>query len=169
MAKLSDPLNFIVGKKAAGLLDETFGIRTVDDLLRHYPRSYSQGMTVRDEGEELDLAEGEHVTFVDVITDYDPRMMKPQPGRKRREYLVVTLGHRRPKVTASFFNAEYLKKSLTKGTKVMLSGEVKYFRQTLQLTHPAFLVLDSSTGRSAGGSKSLKAIAEASQGADGEL
>ena len=147
MAKLSDPLNFIVGKKAADLLDETFGIRTVDDLLRHYPRSYSQGMTVRDEGEELDLAEGEHVTFVDVITDYDPRMMKPQPGRKRREYLVVTLGHRRPKVTATFFNAEYLKKSLTKGTKVMLSGEVKYFRQTLQLTHPAFLVLDSSTGR----------------------
>lgn len=169
MAKLSDPLNFIVGKKAAGLLDETFGIRTVDDLLRHYPRSYSQGMTVRDEGEELDLAEGEHVTFVDVITDYDLRMMKPQPGRKRREYLVVTLGRRRPKVTATFFNAEYLKKSLTKGTKVMLSGEVKYFRQTLQLTHPAFLVLDSSTGRSAGGSKSLKAIAEASQGADGEL
>ena len=69
MAKLSDPLNFIVGKKAAGLLDETFGIRTVDDLLRHYPRSYSQGMTVRDEGEELDLAEGEHVAILNGRSD----------------------------------------------------------------------------------------------------
>lgn len=39
MATLGDRLDFIVGKKAAKALDETFGILTVDDLLRHYPAS----------------------------------------------------------------------------------------------------------------------------------
>ena len=66
MASLTDRLDYVLGKKAAGPLEEHFGIRTVNDLLRHYPRKYSDGMTVLGEGEELE--EGEHVTFVDVIT-----------------------------------------------------------------------------------------------------
>ncbi len=65
MAVLTDRLDYVLGKKAAGPLEEHFGIRTVNDLLRHYPRKYSDGMTVLGEGE--DLEEGEHVTFVDVI------------------------------------------------------------------------------------------------------
>ena len=44
MATLTDRLDYIVGQKAADPLDEVFGIRTVDDLLRHYPRKYSQGI-----------------------------------------------------------------------------------------------------------------------------
>ena len=52
MAVLTDRLDFVIGKKAAGPLEEHFGIRTVNDLLRHYPRKYSDGMTVRGEGEE---------------------------------------------------------------------------------------------------------------------
>ena len=47
----------------------------------------------------------------------------------------------------------------------MLSGEVGYFKGTLQLTHPAFLVLHAS-GKTTG-TKSLKTIAAAS-GATGE-
>ena len=46
------------GAKAADKLEEAFGIRTVNDLLRHYPRKYSDGITVREEGEEI---EGEEV------------------------------------------------------------------------------------------------------------
>ena len=61
-------------------------------------------------------------------------------------------GDRKPKVTATFFNAKYLKKTLDEGTRVMLSGEVGYFKGTLQLTHPAFLVLRSPTGK-VGGTK----------------
>ena len=47
MVSLSDRLDYIVGAKAADSLDEVFGIRTVDDLLRHYPRSYTEGAAVR--------------------------------------------------------------------------------------------------------------------------
>ena len=51
-------------------------------------------------------------------------------------------------MTATFFNAKFLKKGLVEGTRLMLSGEVGYFKGTMQLTHPAFLVLESPSGRS---------------------
>jgi ATP-dependent DNA helicase RecG len=160
VAALTDRLDYVLGKKAAGPLEEHFGIRTVNDLLRHYPRKYNVGMSVLGEGEELE--EGEHVTFVDVITKVELKWTNRPP---KRQYMVVTLGHRRPKVTATFFNVKYLKNSLTEGLRVMLSGEVGYFRGTLQLTHPAFLILHAS-GKVTG-SKSLKTIASAS-GASGD-
>jgi ATP-dependent DNA helicase RecG len=162
MAVLSDRLDFVLGNKAAAPLEEHFGIRTVNDLLRHYPRKYSDGMTVLDEGEAPD--EGEHVTFVDVITKAESKWTNRSP---KREYLVVTLGNRRPKVTATFFNAKFIKKSLTEGTRVMLSGEVGYFRGTMQLTHPGYLVLHA--GGKVSGSKALKAIAAASGASGDEL
>lgn len=52
MVSLSDRLDDILGAKAARNLDEIFGIKTVDDLLRHYPRDYTEGAAVRgDDGE----------------------------------------------------------------------------------------------------------------------
>ncbi len=98
MVSLTDRLDGIVGGKAATLLDEVFGIRTVDALLRHYPRKYSQGMTVRGE-DDAPPEEGEHITFVDVIDEATVRWTNRQP---RREYLVITLRYTRPKVTATF-------------------------------------------------------------------
>lgn len=166
MVALGDRLVNVLGAKAADKLEEAFGLRTVNDLLRHFPRKYSDGMSVSGEGEELDLEEGDHVTFVDVITKAEVKPMRRQPGKRQRKYLRVTLGERRQEVTATFFNADYLVKDLVEGTKVMLSGEVKYFRQAMQLSHPAFLVLDSPSGRTIG-TKSLKTIAESSGLPDG--
>lgn len=160
MATLADRLDYVIGAKAAKPLEEHFGIRTVNDLLRHFPRTYNEGTTVL--GEDSDPPEeGEHITFVDTITKAEPRWTNRKP---KREYLVITLGHRRPKVTATFFNARYIKKGLTEGIRVMLSGEVGYFRGTMQLTHPAFLILNSGKG-----SRSLAKIAEASQAESGEI
>jgi ATP-dependent DNA helicase RecG len=157
---LTDRLDFVIGEKAAGPLEQHFGIRTVNDLLRHYPRKYSTGTTVL--GEDSDPPdEGEHITFVDTITKAEVRWTNRQP---KREYLVITLGDRRPKVTATFFNAKYIKKGLTAGVRVMLSGEVGYFKGTMQLTHPAFLILNSGKG-----SRSLAKIAETSRTSDGDL
>ena len=168
---LTDRLDYVLGKKAAGPLEEHFGIRTVNDLLRHYPRKYSDGMTVLGGGEELE--EGEHVTFVDVITatkvgDMKPRFDPKTKKMKKPKWLRVTLGHRRPDVTATFFNAGWMIENLPKDTRLMLSGEVKYFRGTMQLSHPAFLVLESPTGRQIG-TKSLKTIASMSGATDDEL
>ena len=162
MAVLTDRLDYVLGKKAAAPLEEYFGIRTVNDLLRHYPRKYSDGMTVLGEGEELE--EGEHVTFVDVITKVELKWTNRSP---KREFMVVTIGNRRPRVTATFFNVKYLKKSLVQHARVMLSGEVGYYRGTLQLTHPAYLVLHDSGKLT--GSQSLKTIASTSGVAGDDL
>ncbi|MHA3022676.1 ATP-dependent DNA helicase RecG [Mycobacterium sp. BMJ-28] len=167
MVGLGDRLINVLGAKAAAKLDEAFGLQTVNDLLRHFPRKYSDGMAVSGEGEDLELAEGDHVTLVDVITEAVAKPMRRQPGKRQRMYLRVTLGNRRPEVTATFFNADYLIKDLVVGTRLMMSGEVKFFRQTVQLDHPAFLVLDSPSGRTIG-TKSLKSIAEAAEASGGE-
>jgi len=161
---LAARLDGILGAKAAGLLDDVFGIRTVGDLLRHYPRKYSQGTTVRGEDDELP-EEGDHITFVGEIEKADVRWTNRTP---KREYLVVTLRNRRPKVTATFFNAKFLKHQLVVGTRLMLSGEVSYYGSTVQLTHPDHLILDSPSGR-AGGTKSLRTIAQSAHGGDGEM
>ena len=165
MATLGDRLDFVLGKKAADPLEEHLGLRTVGDLLRYFPRKYSDAMTVRGEGEELDLEEGEHVTFVDVIEKAEVKLTNRQP---RREFLVVTLRDRRPKVTATFFNAKFLKRTLVKDAKVLLSGEVGYFRGAMQLTHPAFMVLSADGGRNVG-TKSLTSIASATAATGDDL
>lgn len=165
MATLQDRLDFVIGKKAADPLEEHLGLRTVGDLLRYVPRKYSDAMSVRGEGEELDLEDGEHVTFVDVIDKAESKWTNRAPAR---EFLVVTLRDRRPKVTATFFNPKWLKKTLVKGAKVLLSGEVGYFRGTMQLTHPAFMVLDSESGRTVG-TKSLTSIASTTDASGDEL
>ncbi|MBO0677261.1 ATP-dependent DNA helicase RecG [Mycolicibacterium sp. S2-37] len=168
MAVLTDRLDMVIGARSAKPLEEHFGIRTVNDLLRHYPRKYSDGMSVRGEGESLDLEEGEHVTFVDEIAKTEVNNMKPQPGKRIRKYLRVTLKNRTPTVTATFFNADWMIDKLPVGTRLMLSGEVKYFRNTLQLTHPAFLVLESPLGKTIG-TKSLKTIASSSNATGDDL
>jgi ATP-dependent DNA helicase RecG len=160
----SDRLDFIVGAKAADSLDEVFGIRSVDDLLRHYPRSYTEGATRWGADDERPEA-GEHITIIDTITATESFPMKKD---RRKMCHRITLGAGRTKVTATFFNANYIKKDLTQDTKVMLSGEVGFFKGVMQLTHPAFLILDSPDGRNRG-TRSLKSIADASQAVSGEL
>lgn len=163
MVSLTDRLDFVVGAKAAESLDEVFGIRTVDDLLRHYPRSYTEGATRWDaDGERPET--GEHITIIDTVAETKTFPMKKTPKKLCHR---ITLGTGRNKVTATFFNANYLKKDLTEGTKVMLSGEVGFFNNVMQLTHPAFLILDSPDGRSRG-TRSLKNIAKASGATSGE-
>ena len=100
MVSLSDRLDCIVGAKAASPLEEVFGIRTVDDLLRHYRRSYVEGATVRG-ADDQPPPEGEHVTLVDEITDATLLSIKSRP---RDKLFRVTLGSGRGKVTATFFH-----------------------------------------------------------------
>ncbi|OBF49725.1 ATP-dependent DNA helicase RecG [Mycobacterium sp. 852002-50816_SCH5313054-b] len=163
MASLSDRLDYVVGGKVVPLLDEFFGIHTVDDLLRHYPRSYTEGASRWGTDEERPPA-GEHITLVDTIAATKSFPMKKNPRKMCHR---ITLGSGRGAVTATFFNANYIMKDLTKGTKVMLSGEVGFFRNEMQLTHPAFLIVESPDGKNRG-TASLKSIADVSDATTGE-
>ncbi|MCV7257353.1 ATP-dependent DNA helicase RecG [Mycobacterium shimoidei] len=165
MATLGDRLDSVLGGKSAKPLERAFGFRTVDDLLRHYPRSYVEGATVRGAADERP-PQGEHVTLVDTITGVELKPMKKRPNER---FLVVTLGSGGSKVTATFFHPKkWFRDQLSKGTRIMLSGEVGYYRGVMQLTHPDFLVLDSPDGMEHG-SRSLRKIAEASQAVSGDV
>ena len=163
MVSLSDRLDYVIGGKAAKDLDALFDIRTVDDLLRHYPRDYTEGAAVRGDDDQRP-EEGQHITIVDTITATETFPMRKTPKRMCHR---VTLGSGRNKVTATFFNANYMKKDLVKDAKVMLSGEVGYFKGAMQLTHPAFFILESPGGKKYG-TRSLTKIAEASNAVSSE-
>ena len=88
--------------------------------------------------------------------DHRSRSRCDEAAPRRSCATASPLGRRaQAKVTATFFNANYMNKDLTKGTKVMLSGEVGFFNGDMQLTHPAFLILDSPDGSNSG-TRSLK-------------
>lgn len=164
MAKLTDRLDFVVGGKAARQLAEYFDIRTVDDLLRHYPRTYTGGGPVRGPDDGRPPA-GQHITIVDTIS-YAEWLFPRNSKKPKDRYLRVTLGTGRKAVSATFFHArQWLADKLTKGTRVMLSGEVSYYRGAMQLTHPDFLVLNDPKAAS----RSLRRIAEASQAVSGAV
>ncbi|MGK2879656.1 MAG: ATP-dependent DNA helicase RecG [Mycobacterium sp.] len=154
MVGMSDRLDMVIGGKPAELLAVVFDIGTVEDLLRHYPRRYVDGMTVRDDDDGYDV--GEHVTFVDDITGTDTRRTRKPP---HRTILTITLGSGRRAITATFFNAHYLQRTLTQGKRVLISGEISTYRDRPQLAHPEFLLLDTNKG-----SKSLSKIVEGSSG-----
>lgn len=167
MATLRDRLDFILGSDAAELLDDAFGIRTVGELLRHYPRSYVEGTGVRGAADSRPV-EGDHITVVDTIGSAVLKDMQ----RRKGKFLVVTLGSGRNRVSATFFNPKGLRWRLTPGTRVMLSGEVKLYRGAIQLTHPDFLVLKEADGAEQEGhfgSSSLRNIADASQKVSGQV
>ncbi|BBX22017.1 ATP-dependent DNA helicase RecG [Mycolicibacter terrae] len=167
MATLRDRLDFIVGSDAAEKLDDAFGIRTVGELLRHYPRSYVEGAGVRGAADSRPV-EGDHITVVDIIGSAVLKDMQ----RRKGKFLVVTVGSGRNRVSATFFNPKGLRWRLTPGTRVMLSGEVKLYRGAIQLTHPDFLVLKEADGaeqNSHFGSSSLRNIADASQKVSGQV
>jgi ATP-dependent DNA helicase RecG len=164
MASLTDRLDRVLGAKAADLLEEVFGIRTVDDLLRHYPRGYTEGAGVRGDNDQR-LEEGQHITIVDTITATDSFKAKKPPYRMVHR---ITLGSGRDKITATFFNANFIMKDLVKHAKVMLSGEVGYYNKAVQLTHPAFFILESADGKKKYGTRSLSKVAQASNAVSSE-
>src|ERR1700742_342234 len=75
---LRDPLTQVLGKKASDTFEKVFGLRTVGDLLRHYPRRYY----TRGELTPLDsLSEGDHVTVLARV-DMTSVIGGPVPGQR---------------------------------------------------------------------------------------
>jgi len=135
-----------IGPAAAREL-ATLGVRTVRDLLEHYPRRYA------DAGEVVDLAAvevGQPATLVGEVIDAQVRRLAPK-GRTRRdvaELVVRQSGGAAFRV--SFFNQRWMTDRLPPGTVAAFSGKVGEFRGQLQLASPKVEVLGHvRAGRSA--------------------
>jgi len=137
MAMLSDPLRLVVGSKAADRLDAALGLRTVGDLLGHYPRRYEKRGELTD---LMSLQEGEHVTVQAEVAAVSVRKMRNRPGSIFEA--IVTDG--RGRLTLTFFGhgrQEWRERELSPGSRGLFSGQVSSYRGKRQLAHPEYEML----------------------------
>jgi ATP-dependent DNA helicase RecG len=147
---LRDPLAQVLGKKASDTFEKVFGLRTVGDLLRHYPRRYY----TRGELTPLDsLREGDHVTVLarvamtSVIGANVPgQRPKAPPGRGPKQRLEVIVTDGTGKLQLTFFaGVGFHAKQLHQGTLALFAGTVSSFRGRRQLVHPEYELLPVSS------------------------
>jgi ATP-dependent DNA helicase RecG len=147
---LRDPLTQVLGKKASDTFEKVFGLRTVGDLLRHYPRRYY----TRGELTPLDsLSEGDHVTVLarvamsSVIGAYVPgQRPKAPPGRGPKQRLEVIVTDGTGKLQLTFFaGVGFHAKQLHQGALALFAGTVSSFRGRRQLVHPEYELLPVSS------------------------
>ena len=139
MTTLRDPLIRPLGKKASERFESVFGLRTVGELLRHYPRRYYT------RGELTNLAslrEGDHVTVLARV-DLTRRIPMANQGYYRRgqrgptERLEVTVTDGTAKLTLMFFGrTQFWAGQLQPGRLGLFAGTVSSFRGRRQLVHP---------------------------------
>jgi ATP-dependent DNA helicase RecG len=128
-----------VGPKYASLLAKA-GVETVLDLLYYVPRRYTDWSRIeRIEG----LRIGDRVTVLARVLSTDLKR------RGRKQVFVAALEDDSGTIVARWFNAPYLKNVLTKGTRVVLSGEVRFdrFARRIEFASPAFEVLGENEAK----------------------
>ena len=124
---LESKLAPVIGDKSAKPLAKAFGIETVGDLLRHYPRRYLEiGQLTPLSDLELD----QHVTIMAEVRSIKKFPFGPNGRRTRTEVLVTDQSG---EITLTFFAKIY---ALKPGDVGLFSGVVGSFRGKLQLTHP---------------------------------
>lgn len=125
-----------VGPRYAALLSKA-GIETIEDLLYHVPRAYTDWSRIS----EIDrLRIGDRVTIVASVLSNDV------VRRGRTQIFVAALEDDTGAIFARWFNQAYLKSVLKKSTRVVVSGEVRFdrFARRKEFINPAFEVFSSS-------------------------
>ncbi|MFD8483477.1 ATP-dependent DNA helicase RecG [Kitasatospora sp. NPDC059673] len=142
MGALDEPLKDLVGDRTAKVLADSLKLRTVGDLLHHYPRRYVE----RGQLTSLDELEvDEHVT---VLARIEKVTLIPFRGRKGdRLEVVVTDG--RSRLSLVFFNQGWRQKELKPGQQGLFAGKVGMFNRTRQLASPDYQLIEEEEGSSA--------------------
>lgn len=138
MAGLENKVSAVVGDRTAKVLETTFSIKTVGDLMRHYPRRYM----VRGELSDISaLREGDETTILAQVYAVNKR---PLRGRKG-SILEVVVTDGTDKLSLTFFNQAWRKKDLKIGQQGLFAGKVGVFNNKKQLAHPDYeLIPDGS-------------------------
>ncbi|MCK2036619.1 ATP-dependent DNA helicase RecG [Microbacterium sp. SSW1-49] len=137
---LDSSLDDALGAAPAKTLDRAFGMKTVGDLLSHYPRRYA------DPGELTpirDLPIGETVTIVAEVLSSSFRRMRNRPGAM----VDVVIGDGIGRMSLTFFAknigaAEWRSKDLAVGRRGIFSGKVGMFNNVTQFAHPEYELFD---------------------------
>jgi ATP-dependent DNA helicase RecG len=131
---LSESLIRVLGPRTGKPLEAIFGLRTVGELLRHYPRRYYT------RGELTDLSslrEGDHVTVLARVVTVAEIPLPSLPGKGRRSRLEVVVTDDRAKLILTFFSGlGRYRRVLVPHMVGMFAGTVSSFRGRRQLVHP---------------------------------
>ncbi|PRI11691.1 ATP-dependent DNA helicase RecG [Leucobacter massiliensis] len=132
---LDTPLGGVVGDRTAKPLDRAFGMRTVGDLLTHFPRRYSR----RGELTPLrGLPLGEQITVVAQVLDVRERRMQRRNGTLLEARITDGTGT----LTLTFFNQQWRVRELIAGRRGIFAGKVSEYRGQFQLQHPEYELFD---------------------------
>lgn len=126
-----DSLTALLGDRTAKAFAKHLGLRSVSDLLQHFPRRYSS------RGELTPIAEiplGESVTVVADVVDVRERFMRGKQGN----ILEVRITDGEGFLSATFFNQAWRAKELKPGSRGLFAGKISSYQGKLQLAHPDY-------------------------------
>jgi ATP-dependent DNA helicase RecG len=126
---LETALKAVVGDRTAKALEKAFGLRTIGELLRHYPRRYVERGELTNISE---LQEGEEAT---VLAEISRSSLRRASGRT---ILEVVLTDGTSTMTLTFFNQPWREKELRAGRTGLFAGKVGLFNNKRQLSHPDY-------------------------------
>ena len=128
--RLTDSLRTLpgVGPARAGSL-EKLGLKTVEDLLGYYPRSYED----RRLAATIASAPADVPVCLTLMVAEEPRLSRI---RKGLELVKVRLVDDTGSLTATFFNQSYLKNALREGETYVCFGRVEGTSNRKQMTNP---------------------------------
>ncbi|MGP3536440.1 ATP-dependent DNA helicase RecG [Microbacterium sp. RD1] len=132
---LASRLDSALGGKTATAFERAFGMKTVGELLAHYPRRYAS------RGELTPIASlplGEPVTIVAEVLSAGERRMQNRKG----SILEVLISDGDGRLSLTFFNQSWRIKDLRPGRRGIFSGKVGEYRNTTQLTHPDYQLFE---------------------------
>ncbi|TPW75012.1 ATP-dependent DNA helicase RecG [Schumannella soli] len=130
----------VVGDRTAAAFERGLGLRTVGDLLSHYPRRYAR------RGELTALASlvvGEDVTIVAEVRKVNERVMRQRKG----SILEVEVTDGSGILSLTFFNQAWRSQQLKPGVRGMFAGKVGDYRGQRQLAHPDYELFDADDPR----------------------
>ena len=139
---LAGPLAPVIGAKTAKALETGLGLRTVEDLLRHYPRRYAERGQLSD---LASLAVDEHVTVMARILKVESKSYIDRKTNRRTDRLEVVVTDGQGSLVLTFFKQSWRAKDLREGRVGLFSGKVGVFRSQRQLAHPDYVLLPEST------------------------
>ncbi|HXF73592.1 MAG TPA: ATP-dependent DNA helicase RecG [Actinomycetota bacterium] len=126
------------GPPAWRVLAEGLGIRTVRDLLHHYPRAYidrSQVSPIRS------LRIGQHATVIGRIKEVKARKSLPRRGRRPMPIVTVVLADGTGYLELTFFNQPWAARTYRAGMELAASGVVGRYGRSLQLRNQEVEIL----------------------------
>lgn len=138
MASFETNLDELIGEKTAKQLVRAFDIKTVEQLLRHYPRRYLQRGQLTPMSQ---LPIGESVTILAEVEKVNTRPIKGKKG----SILEVTITDGSASAKLTFFNQSWRSNQLLPGSQGLFAGKTSIFSGQIQLAHPDYELFDEQS------------------------